>query len=239
MYVFPIPGSHFASPQTQITFRGLPGGAARDDHGHRVEQRRPRGHDRRATRTATAAASSPSRRPFTPGETVTVSTSLNIEGSHNGTYQFQVAMPAGAAPVGEPPAAPRVNGDVWCFQSRPDLTPAAVTITKPDPAAAGDIFLAPQIGPLQQGPEIIGPNGGLIWFDPVPTRRRGDRLPGPELPGPACADLVAGQRDAPASGIGQDIIMNSSYQVIEDALSRQRAVRRPARVPAHARGARR
>ncbi len=42
-----------------------------------------------------------------------------------------------------------------------------MTITKRDPAATGDIFLAPQIGPLQQGPELIGPNGGLIWFDPV------------------------------------------------------------------------
>ena len=91
--------------------------------------------------------------PFTPGETVTVSTSLNIEGSGNGSYAFGVATPAGTIPPAKRPAAPRVPGDVWAFHSRPDLAPAAVTITKRDPAATGDIFLAPQIGPVSsRGP---------------------------------------------------------------------------------------
>ena len=90
-------------------------------------------------------------------------------------------------------------GDIWYFHSRPDLTPAAVTITKPDPTATGDIFLAPQIGPLQQGPEIIGPRGGLIWFDPVPTERRGDRLPGADYQGQPVLTWWQGNE---AAGVG-------------------------------------
>ena len=166
VYVFPIPGGHFASPATQLTFRGVSAsqlgtitvtGSASGVHAGSVL----------ADSDGDGGSFIPST-PFAAGETVTVSTSLNIEGSGNGSYQFQIATPAGTISPAERPAAPRVNGDVWYFRSRPDLTPAAVTITKRDPSATGDIFLAPQVGPLQQGPELIGPNGGLIWFDPVP-----------------------------------------------------------------------
>ena len=214
VYVFPIPGSHFASPQTQIAFRGISPGQL-------------------GTITVTGSSSGPHTGtiagdsdgdggsfipnpsdPFTPGETVTVSTSLNIEGSHNGTYQFQVAVPAGTLPVEKRPQLPRVKGDVWYFQSRPDLTPAAVTITKPDPTASGDIFVAPQIGPLQQGPEIIGPRGGLIWFDPVPTNDAATDFRVQSYQGHPVLTWWQGNETA-GVGVGQDIIMNSSYQVID------------------------
>ena len=126
-------------------------------------------------------------------------------------------MPAGALPVEKRPQLPRVKGDVWYFQSRPDLTPAEVTITKSDPAAAGDIFVAPQIGPLQQGPEIIGPRGGLIWFDPVPTNDAATDFRVQSYHGQPVLTWWQGNETA-GVGVGQDIIMNSSYQVI-DALS--------------------
>ena len=213
VYVFPSPGSHFASPQTQIAFRGLPVSrlgtitvAGSISGGH----------------TGTVMGDSdgdggsflpdPSH-PFAPGETVTVSTSLNLDGSHNGTYQFQVATPAGALPVAHRPQLPRVNGDVWYFRSRPDLTPAAVTITKPDPSATGDIFVAPQIGPLQQGPEIIGPQGGLIWFDPVPVNDAATDFRVQTYRGQRVLTWWQGNETA-GVGVGQDIIMNSSYQTV-------------------------
>jgi hypothetical protein len=211
VYVFPIPGSHFASPQTQIAIRGLPvsqfgtitvTGSSSGVHAGAVE----------SDSDGSGGSFIPSE-PFTPGETVTVSTSLNIEGSHNGTYQFQVAVPAGTLPAEKRPQLPRVNGDVWYFQSRPDLTPAAVTITKPDPTASGDIFVAPQIGPLQQGPEIIGPWGGLIWFDPVPTNDAATDFRVQSYQGQPVLTWWQGNETA-GVGVGQDIIMNSSYQVI-------------------------
>ncbi|MGO9889541.1 MAG: arylsulfotransferase family protein [Solirubrobacteraceae bacterium] len=212
VYVFPIPNGHFASPGTQLTFRGVPAsqlgtisviGSSSGVH------------------TGTIAADSdgdggsfiPST-PFTPGETVTVTTSLNIEGSGRGSYAFSVATPAGTIPPAKRPAAPRVPGDIWLFHSRPDLAPAAVTITKRDPSATGDIFLAPQIGPLQQGPELIGPNGGLIWFDPVPQNDAATDFREQYYDGQPVLTWWQGN-EAAGVGSGEDIILNSSYQEIK------------------------
>ena len=105
-------------------------------------------------------------------------------------------------------------GDVWFFHSRPDLQPAAVTITKRDPAATGDIFLAPQIGPLQQGPELIGPNGGLIWFDPVPVNDAATDFREQYYNGQPVLTWWQGN-EAAGVGSGEDIIVNSSYQEIK------------------------
>jgi hypothetical protein len=54
------------------------------------------------------------------------------------------------------------------FHSRPDLLPAALTVTKNSaPPSAGDIFVAPQFGPTQNGPMILDRDGGLVWFHPI------------------------------------------------------------------------
>jgi Arylsulfotransferase (ASST) len=212
VYVFPVPGSHFASPSTQITFRGLPAarlgtitvtGSLSGAHDGTVQ----------GDSDGDGASFIPST-PFTAGETVTVSTSLNLEGSHSGSYQFLVATPAAPVPFAHRPAAPRVNGDVWWYRTAPTLSPAAVTITKPDPEATGDIFLAPQLGPLQQGPEIIGPNGGLIWFDPLPQDDAATDFGVQTYQGRSVLTWWQGNETA-GVGIGQDIIMNSSYQVVK------------------------
>ena len=212
VYVFPIPGGQYAAPQTQITFRGVPAGAlgpiavsgsVSGAHPGTVQ----------ADSDGNGASFIPST-PFDPGETVTVSTSLNIEGSHTGSFQFRVATPAGTIPFAHRPAAPRVPGDVWLFHSRADLEPAAVTVTKPDPGSTGDIFLAPQVGPLQQGPEIIGPRGGLIWFDPVPTDDAAADFRVQRYGGRPVLTWWEGNESA-GVGVGQDIIMNSSYQVVK------------------------
>ncbi len=212
MYVFPIPGGHFASPATQITFRGIPAG--------QLGTITVTGSSSGA-HTGTVVADSDGdggsfvpAAPFTPGETVTVGTSLNIEGSGTGAYQFQVATPAGTISPAGRPAALRVSGDVWYFRSRPDLTPAAVTITKRDPAATGDIFLAPQVGPLQQGPELIGPGGGLIWFDPVAQNDAATDFREQLYQGKPVLTWWQGN-EAAGVGSGQDMILSSSYQVVK------------------------
>jgi hypothetical protein len=212
VYVFPAPGSQFASPTTQIAFRGLPAGqlgqvtvtgSFSGAHQGTVE----------GDSDGDGASFIPSA-PFAPGERVTISTSLNLEGSHAGSYQFRVAAPAGPVPFEHRPAAPRVNGDVWYFRSSPDLFPAAVTVTKRDPTAAGDIFLAPQVGPLQQGPEIIGPDGGLIWFNPLPQDYAATDFRVQSYQGRPVLTWWQGNESA-GVGTGQDIIMNSSYHVVK------------------------
>jgi hypothetical protein len=45
------------------------------------------------------------------------------------------------------------------FPFTPDLAPAAVSMTKPaGRTGSGEIFLAPQQGPLQNGPMILDPD---------------------------------------------------------------------------------
>jgi hypothetical protein len=212
VYVFPSPGGHFAAPNAQIAFRGLPAGrlgaitvtgSVSGTHGGTVQ----------GDSDGDGGSFIPST-PFAPGETVTVSTSLNLEGSNTGSYQFQVARPAGSLPFEHRPAAPRVTGDVWFFRSRPDLTPAAVSVTKRDPNASGDIFVAPQVGPLQQGPEIIGPKGGLIWFDPMPQDVAVTDFRVQSYQGHPVLTWWQGNESA-GVGTGQDVIVNSSYQTVK------------------------
>jgi hypothetical protein len=212
VYTFPIPGSQVASPGTQIAFRGIPvsklgtitvTGSATGVHTGTVE-----GDSDGDGGSFLPAA------PFAAGELVTVSTSLPIAGGTNGSFQFRVAQPAASALPALRPGAPRVKGDIWHFASRPDLQPAAVRITKPGPAAPGDIFLAPQVGPIQQGPEIVDPHGNLVWFYPVPANDAATDFRVQRYHGAPVLTWWQGNETA-GIGIGQDVIANSSYQVIK------------------------
>ena len=97
--MFPISGSRVAPPHAQISFRGV---APSQIGAVTVTGSRSHAH------TGTLKAHSDGRgasfvptRAFTPGETVTVTTGLNIVGGRHGTFTFTVASPAGPAP--EPP----------------------------------------------------------------------------------------------------------------------------------------
>jgi Arylsulfotransferase (ASST) len=212
VYTCPIPGSRLASPGTQIAFRGVSvaqlgtitvTGSVTGAHTGTVEG----DSDGRGASFIPATS-------FAPGETVTVTTSLPIAGASGGTFSFQVAHPAPPPPLGKRAAAPRVKGDVWNFASRPDLQPAAVEITKRGPAAPGDIFLAPQIGPIEQGPEIVDPSGNLVWFDPVPTNDAAADFRVQHYQRQRVLTWWQGNETA-GIGVGQDVIANSSYQVIK------------------------
>jgi hypothetical protein len=160
--VFPIPGSQVASPRAQIAFRGVPAsqlgtvtvtGSRSGAHSGSIE----------SDSDGQGASFLPDK-PFDAGESVTVSTSLDILGASKGTFRFTVASPAPGYPPTHWPPAYRNANDVWRFHSRPDLVPAASTITKRGATAPGDIFLSPQFGPLQDGPMILDASGNLIWF---------------------------------------------------------------------------
>lgn len=167
--MFPSPGSRLASPQTQIAFRGVSpdalgsitvSGSRSGTHNGQIE----------SDSDGNGASFIPTS-PFAPGETVTVASSLNVLGAGAGTFQFQVAAPAGSLPYWGPPRVPGVPGGVWSYRSRPDLAPPAVSISRGARAGAGsDLFLTPQYGPLQNGPEILDARGQLIWFYPMPPR---------------------------------------------------------------------
>jgi hypothetical protein len=209
--VFPIPGGQVAPPTSQITFRGLPAsqlgsitvfGSQSGAHAGQVKADSD-GHGGSFLPTT----------QFKPGETVTVKTSLNIVGGSGGSWSFKIATPAGRIRGVPPKPAPRVKGDVDHFASAPQLIPAAVHVTKlPSHASPGGVFVAPQDGPVQEGPMILGPYGGLIWFKPVPKGDSATDFRVQTYRGKPVLTWWQGSVSAAGTGNGEDEIYNSSYQ---------------------------
>jgi hypothetical protein len=211
--VYPTPGDRFELPHTQISFRGIrPGkvgtvavvGSSSGAHSGKLV----------AHSDDNGASFIPST-PFAPGETVTVTTSLNVIGGKSGTFHFQIEHPA--APL-TPEHLPRARGagGVQHFRTYPGLKPPAVIVRRnTTPDSDGAIFVAPQLGPAQNGPMIIDPHGNLIWFKPFPlsentliTDFRVQRLYGQRV-------LTWWQGSTRSgSGRGVGVILNDNYQQI-------------------------
>ena len=192
--VSPLPGSRDATPQTQISFLGVPAGELSACHRHRLAHRAPQRASGGATRRATARASCP-RTPFAEGETVTVRARLRTGG----------ARPAAVRPVrdrlpgpdqhdarDDPPGGP---SEIQSFRSRPDLRPPVADrdgAAPPAVAPGDDVRRAlRRTGP--GGPMILDPGGGLVWFKPLPRGYVGDEPAGAAVRRPPGADVVAGR----------------------------------------------
>jgi hypothetical protein len=162
--VYPTPGDRFELPRTQITFRRIAPGEIGTVH---VVGSTTGVHDGRlAADSDGKGASFIPNKPFAPGETVTVTTGLSVVGGRDGTFSFQIERPR---PTLSAMPLPRVPGGVQRFRSNPGLKPPSVVVTRDAaPASDGDIFVAPQFGPQQDGPMILNPRGRLVWFKPFP-----------------------------------------------------------------------
>ncbi len=212
--VFPIPGSRYDLPGTQIAFRGIASGqvgrvrvvgSATGVHTGRIEP----------DSDGNGASFLPDK-PFAAGETVTVTTHLNVIGGTGGTFSFGVAHPAGLLAFGKLPLVPAGGNGVRHFRSRPDLQPASVTVTKDAaPASNGDIFVAPQFGPTQDGPMILDPQGNVVWFLPYPvsTETLITDFRVQSLHGQPVLTWWQGNTNA-GHGRGEGIIFNRDYQQI-------------------------
>jgi hypothetical protein len=212
--VFPIPGTHYNRPATQITFRGVSPG--------QIGQLQVVGSKTGAHTGHTAADSDGQGgsfipdQPFASGETVTVTTALNVIGAKHGTFSFTIANARGLLGYGPLLLAPPGANGVQRFRSRPDLQPAAMTVGRDAaPASEGDIFLAPQNGPVQNGPMILDPQGRLVWFQPFPiqtntliTDFRVQNLYGQQVLTWWQGNTANGQ------GRGTGVILNRDYQEI-------------------------
>jgi len=213
VYVFPIPGANVAGPKTQITFRGVPAsqigsitvtGSVSGAHAGRVL----------ADSDGMGGSFLPSA-PFTAGELVTVSTGLSIAGATAGSFSFTIATPAGNIRGGGLPTAPAVKGEVTTYVSRPDLQTASTKVIKrPSSAAPGDIFVAPQRGPAQEGPMILGPYGGLIWFKPMPKNITATDFRVQTYQGKPALTWWQGSISGLGVGEGYGAIYNSSYHQV-------------------------
>ncbi len=211
--VYPLPGSKYSLPGSQIVFRGIPAsqignvsvvGSVTGAHtGHIAADSDGQG------------GSFLPDKPFAQGETVTVTTGLNVTGATNGSFSFAIAHLAGGIPVGKLPLVKAASGTVQQFASRPDLQPPTVKVLKAsEPAGDGDIFVAPQFGPAQNGPMILDPQGHLIWFQPYsPTYTLVTDFRVQQLNGAPVLTWFEGNSNA-GYGFGQGIIFNQNYQQI-------------------------
>ena len=179
---FPTAGTLTASPQTQISLRGR----APDKLGDiTVSGSKTGAHPGKLEAHSDGlGASFLPEEPFsTNGEKVTVTTTLPIPGSKDGTYSFTVVKRPKSGLQSDPTAIPLdllkaltgqtgkvVQGDPT-FKSRKDLRPPKITISrKSSKTAPGKIFLSPKIvfgakrPNVQNGPMIIDDTGRPIWF---------------------------------------------------------------------------
>lgn len=209
---YPIPGSRLAPPGAQISLRGV----AAADLGKVVVTGSSSGAhtgEVRAHSDGHGGSFVPDR-PFKPGETVTVATQLNVRGAKHGRFQFTVATPAG--PIPQPPQASAggSGGAALRFDSQPQLAPLAVSVTRRGSGSVrGDIFLAPQQASGQNGPMIIGQDGQLIWFRPLP---KGTQATDFRVQRYHQKPVLTWWQGTIASGVGvgEDVILNSSYHQI-------------------------
>jgi hypothetical protein len=210
--VFPIPGARFASPQTQITFRGVSAGSIGPVT---VTGSKSGVHAGRIAGDSDGGGGSfiPAH-SFTAGERVTVTTGLNIAGGSKGSFSFSIGNPTGPLPVLHWPPAGRTKNDVQFYHSRKDLSPVSVTITKRGATGDGDVLIAPQWGPVQDGPMILDPYGNLIWFD----RMRGDTSAASftqqSYEGKPVLTWWQGTLAAGVGASGQDVIFDNTYRQI-------------------------
>ena len=201
-----------ASPQTQIAFRGvsvsdLSGVVVIGSHSGRHRGRLWPDSDGQGGSFLPA-------KPFAPGEVVTVRTGLDVRGATDGVFRFRIATPAGSIPAMPLLPAPRVPGDVLSFNSRPDLSPASVEITRQDAQADGaDIFLTPQQGPTQNGAMILDSSGDVVWYQPVPQGDMAADLRVQQYRGESVLTWWQGY-SAAGFGAGEDVIEDSSYRRI-------------------------
>jgi hypothetical protein len=211
--VFPIPNDHVASPQAQLAFRGLPmskfgtitvKGSKSGVHPGTVKP----------DSDGDGGSFFPTK-PFTAGETVTVTTSMNIVGGSHGSYHFTVVDPTKATPVFAPSfAKTRHAGDVTRYHSRPDLVPATVKVTvNSSHTAPGYIFLAPQAGPVSDGPMVLDSHGHLVWYKPLPTNQLATDVRVQTYQGKPVLTWWQGSWNA-GIGRGEDVINNEAYQQI-------------------------
>ena len=209
--MYPLANSRTASPGTQISLRGVPAekvgaitvvGSTSGDHAGVLE---PDSDD--------LGASFVPATPFTPGEQVTVNTSLPIVGGTDGSYQFTISTPVAhsAGPATEPSDALQVQ----TFHSAPNLQVPKLTVSQSSAGqAAGDVFTAPYRGAGQDGPMITDTSGNLVWFDPLPNGLEAFDFRTQTYAGQPVLTWWQGYVTTTGQGYGEDEIYDDTYQPV-------------------------
>ncbi len=240
--ISPLSGTHDASPQTQISFLGVPLNEIRDIS---VRGSRSGSHTGRLQSYASATGASflPSK-PFIQGEQVLVSALVGpSSGARRVTSSFTIARlanislgPSGsaAAAQGSFSVATKSNtglraqgarahasasapkpGTVQRFASEPSIYPSTVSVTLSSPKAeAGDVFLTFNHGYGQPGAMIADQTGRLVWFKAAPKDDISMDLHVQPYQGHPALVWWQGHISGLGVGFGEDEIYDSSYRQI-------------------------
>jgi outer membrane protein assembly factor BamB len=211
--VSPLPGSRDATPQTQVSFVGVPAsslsvssvvGSISGAHSGRLEP----------YSQGDGASFVPSR-PFAEGERVTVRGTLRAGGASRPLLDvFAIADEDRISTTPETIHPGRIS-EQQSFVSRPDLHPPVVAVTATSPASApGDVFVAPYTGPGQAGPMILEPDGSVAWFQPLPEHVYAANFRVQEYAGRPVLTWWQGDISIHGFGLGNDVILDSTYRRI-------------------------
>jgi hypothetical protein len=154
--------------------------------------------------------------PFDPGERVLVRAVIGAGSAGRPiAYGFRVDTPYSTAHIPEfhnPQAAP---ADYQSFYTLPGVQAPIMTVTVPDhDPAAGDILTTNGPGPGQYGPLIYAPDGRLVWFHKLSGGETAENLSEQTYEGQRALTWWRGRVLALGFGQGEDIVMNSRYQIV-------------------------
>jgi hypothetical protein len=212
--VSPGPGSGTADPHTQISFLGV---AAGEIHQVSVVGARSGPHSGRLLGySQDDGASFVPASPFDPGEQVTVRATIGASGGGTPVdFGFRVDTPSSTAavkPFPNPIAAP---SDYQTFTTLPGVQAPILTVTTADrDSSAGDVFTTNGPGAGHYGLFIYTPQGQLVWVDQTAGGVVGDDLNVQEYDGQRDLTFWQGRVLSLGFGEGEDIVMNSHYQVV-------------------------
>ncbi len=212
LVISPSNGTPDASPETQVSFLGIP---ASEIASVSVVGAQSGPHGGRLVRYASGAGASfiPAH-SFIQGEHVTISAVVG-SGEHDGQVRsaFTVARLASYSPSPLAAGGPAKPGAVQSFVSQPTLAPPSLQITTASPAASpGDIFLTTTHG--QSGAMIIDDGGRLVWFHPVPKGEQAMDLQVERYEGKPVLVWWEGHIANIGVGFGTDEIVGTDYKPI-------------------------
>jgi hypothetical protein len=212
--VSPAPETGTANPYTQISFLGIP---VTDVQNISVVGSQTGNHEGHLDGYFQGDGGSfVPYKPFNDGERVVVRAVL--EGPGGGRqigFSFRVDTPYPTGAIQAFPNPPAPASSYQSFVSAPDVHPPILNVTVPDhDPSAGDILTTVGPGPGQYGPLIYTPQGRVIWFDALPDGLSAENLSMQGFEGQQDLTWWQGHVLALGFGVGEDIVMNSDYQVV-------------------------
>ncbi|MGC1184582.1 MAG: arylsulfotransferase family protein [Candidatus Dormiibacterota bacterium] len=212
--VYPSPGTHTASPATQISFRNISPTTLEGEALTVTGSESGTHAGRWVADSDKSGASFFPRSPFRPGEMVTVSTAQPICGAGGSSFEFSIASPPGkVASAPAPKPTPVGAQPTTTYLTMPGVAVPNLDVKVASKLGGDYVLLEPKGGTKLGGPEIVNGRGQLVWFEALPPEVSASDLEVQNYLGKPSLTWWKGKITV-GTGAGVDMIMNSHYQVI-------------------------